>query len=162
MPLWLRTAICTVFVPGLIAGLGPWWIAHGTLRMPFDIGPLRWLGILPLLAGILVYLATAWQFGTVGHGTPAPWDAPRELVRSGLHAIVRNPMYVGVLLCIVGVAVLWQAAGLFAWAAIVGLAFHLRVLLYEEPVLRRTFGSAFEEYARRVPRWLPRLRLQSK
>jgi protein-S-isoprenylcysteine O-methyltransferase Ste14 len=162
LPLWLRSAIFTVFVPGVVAGLVPWWIANGTTSLSFDAGPFRWLGLVPLLAGVLVYLATAWQFGAVGRGTPAPWDAPRELVRSGLHNRVRNPMYIGVLLCLLGLGLLWQAAALFGYLALVWLAFHLRVLLYEEPVLRRTFGTAFEQYAARVPRWWPRLRMHAK
>jgi protein-S-isoprenylcysteine O-methyltransferase Ste14 len=142
MPLWLRSAGFTVFVPGVVAGLLPWWIANGSERLAFDIGPLRWIGLLPLAAGILVYLATTWQFGVVGRGTPAPWDAPRKLVRSGLHARVRNPMYLGVLLCIAGEALIWQAGELFIYLAVAWLAFHLRVLWFEEPVLRRSFGAA--------------------
>jgi len=161
MPLWLRSAIFTVFVPGSIAGMVPWWIATATLRMPVDVGPLRWLGLVPLIAGILIYLVTTWQFGAVGRGTPAPWDAPRQLVRTGLHARVRNPMYIGVLLCILGEALLWQAGGVLAYMAAIWLAFHLRVLLYEEPVLRRTFGVVFEKYAAEVPRWWPRLQTRA-
>jgi len=158
MPLWLRSAIFTVTVPGLVAGGVPWWIARDAGRLAFDVGRLRWLGLLPLAAGIAVYFATTLRFGTAGHGTPAPWDAPRKLVRSGLHARVRNPMYIGVLLCILGEAVLWQSGELGIYLAVVWLAFHLRVLVYEEPVLRRSFGAEFEEYAARVPRWWPRAR----
>ena len=36
------------------------------------------------------------------------------------------------------------------------LAFHVFVLLYEEPTLRATFGAEYDAYCRRVPRWLPR------
>ena len=43
------------------------------------------------------------------------------------------------------------------YAACVALVFHLFVLFYEEPHLRRRFGTEYEEYQRRVPRWLPRL-----
>jgi protein-S-isoprenylcysteine O-methyltransferase Ste14 len=43
--------------------------------------------------------------------------------------------------------------GLIVWAA-----FHAFVTLYEEPVLRRTFGAGYDTYRANVPRWLPRLR----
>ena len=42
------------------------------------------------------------------------------------------------------------------YAVAVGGAFHLFATLYEEPYLRRTFGAAYEDYCRVVPRWIPR------
>jgi len=156
MPLWLRSAIFTLFFPGSVAGLVPYLLATGVHRMPLSLGPGRWLGLLLFGLGVITYAATTWQFGTVGRGTPAPWDAPRDLVRTGLHAWVRNPMYLGVLLCILGEALLWQAGILILYAGVVWGVFHLRVVTYEEPVLRRTFGAVFDAYAGRVPRWLPR------
>jgi protein-S-isoprenylcysteine O-methyltransferase Ste14 len=35
---------------------------------------------------------------------------------------------------------------------------HLFVMFYEEPTLRRQFGESYDEYRRRVPRWIPKLR----
>ncbi len=156
MPLWFRSLVFTLVFPGTVAGLVPYLLGAGAHSLPLSLGPTRWLGLLILGLGVITYAATTWQFGTVGRGTPAPWDAPRELVHSGLHAWVRNPMYLGVLLCILGEATLWQAGVLFLYAIIVWGVFHLRVVTYEEPVLRRTFGDAFDSYAARVPRWLPR------
>jgi protein-S-isoprenylcysteine O-methyltransferase Ste14 len=49
----------------------------------------------------------------------------------------------------------WIGA-LLGYTAAVALAFHLFVVLYEEPHLRRKFGRDYEDYCRRVPRWLPR------
>jgi len=156
MPLWFRSAIFTLFFPGSVAGLVPYLLATGSHRLTLSLGPIRWLGLPIFALGLMVYLSTTWHFGTVGRGTPAPWDAPRELVRTGLHAWVRNPMYLGVLLCILGEAMLWQSGMLFVYTIIVWGVFHLRVLTYEEPVLRRTFGAGFDAYVERVPRWVPR------
>jgi protein-S-isoprenylcysteine O-methyltransferase Ste14 len=158
MPLWLRSVIATVILPGTAAVLVPWWIVSDPPRLPIAIGETRVLGILPLAAGVLIYLATTYQFAAYGRGTPAPWDAPRRLVRSGLHAWVRNPMYIGVLLVIVGEAIIWQSGDLLVYAALLWTAFHVRVLLFEEPTLRRTFGSDFDAYVATVPRWFPRRR----
>jgi protein-S-isoprenylcysteine O-methyltransferase Ste14 len=156
LPIWLRSAIFTLVFPGTVAGVVPYILVTGSHRLPLQLGPVRWLGLVPFGLGLVTYAATTWQFGSVGRGTPAPWDAPRELVRSGLHAWVRNPMYLGVLLCILGEGMLWQAGILLPYGVVVWLVFHLRVLTYEEPVLCHTFGATFEAYQARVPRWLPR------
>lgn len=156
MPLWLRSALFTVCVPGTVAGFVPCALATSSWRIPLDLGALRWLGAVPLALGILVYVATAWQFVVEGRGTPGPWDPPEELVRSGLHAWVRNPMYIGVLLVILGEALLWQSGALVAYFIAIWTVFHLRVLWYEEPTLQRSFGAAFDAYRARVPRWIPR------
>ena len=63
----------------------------------------------------------------------------------------------GVLGLIVGQGLLFASASVLVHAAVMALAFHLFVVLYEEPHLRRKFGTEYEEYQRRVPRWLPRL-----
>jgi protein-S-isoprenylcysteine O-methyltransferase Ste14 len=44
------------------------------------------------------------------------------------------------------------------WAAVIGLVFHLFVVLYEEPHLRKLFGADYDAYRRAVPRWIPLLR----
>jgi protein-S-isoprenylcysteine O-methyltransferase Ste14 len=45
---------------------------------------------------------------------------------------------------------------LVAWAAVVPVAFHLFVVIYEEPTLKRIFGEDYEDYRRDVGRWVPR------
>ena len=156
VPIWLRSVIFTLLLPGLIAGYAPYWLVTGSTPMPLDLGVFRWLGLLPLGLGLVMYLNTTWHFGAEGRGTPAPWDPPRQLVTSALHAWVRNPMYLGVLSCILGEAFLWQAGVLFVYCPLIWLLFHVRVLVYEEPVLKREFGAAFDAYVARVPRWVPR------
>jgi protein-S-isoprenylcysteine O-methyltransferase Ste14 len=59
---------------------------------------------------------------------------------------------------LVGQGLLFGNVDLLGYAAIIGIAFHLFVVWYEEPTLRRTFGEEYEDYCRRVPRWVPRLR----
>jgi protein-S-isoprenylcysteine O-methyltransferase Ste14 len=63
-------------------------------------------------------------------------------------------MYVSVALILLGWAISFGSGALLAYALLVGLAFHLRVVLAEEPYLARTHGEAWREYAARVPRWL--------
>ena len=91
-----------------------------------------------------------------GRGTPALYDPPRELVVAGLYRYVRNPQYVGVVLVIVGEALLTGMVVLFGYAALMAIGYHLFVRYYEEPTLGRLFGEAYARYREAVPRWLPR------
>lgn len=133
----------------------PAWIARSSYRHPVALGPLCWAGLLPLAAGITVLLFTIRDFFAIGRGTLAPWDAPQELVQRRLYGRVRNPMYLGVLATVAGETLLWSSAGLLLYLLLLALAFHLRVVLYEEPALTRQFGAGFTAYAARVPRWIP-------
>ena len=62
---------------------------------------------------------------------------------------------------ILGWALLFRAPELLAYALGVGACFHLFIVLYEEPHLRRSFGSEYDRYRSRVGRWLPRPRSSS-
>jgi len=91
-------------------------------------------------------------------GTPAPIDAPRVLVIKGLYRYVRNPMYVGVLCLIASQALFWRSYPILVYMIFIVACFHLFVIAYEEGHLKHVFGEQYEEYCKRVPRWLPRLR----
>ena len=100
------------------------------------------------------------NFVLVGRGTPAPFDAPRRLVISGPYCYVRNPMYVGGLLFLIGYALLFvEFSTALVWYAL-GLivAVNLFILFYEEPTLKHRFNGDYEEYCRNVHRWIPRIR----
>lgn len=155
----LKTAIFTILVPGTVTVLLPYVLLSAYFAAHrCNLGPLYLVGFVPLLLGISVYLWCAWDFSIIGKGTPAPIDPPKALVQRGLYRFSRNPMYVGVLLILAGEAVLFRSPFLAAYAALFWLFFHLVVIGYEEPVLRRKFGSAYDEYINRVPRWFPKLR----
>ncbi|AIY39916.1 hypothetical protein LT85_0756 [Collimonas arenae] len=65
-------------------------------------------------------------------------------------------MYIAVTAILLGWALSFALTALYVYAVIVALAFHLRVVLVEEPWLAITHGAAWDEYANRVPRWLLR------
>jgi protein-S-isoprenylcysteine O-methyltransferase Ste14 len=155
MPVWFRAAVFVLLVPGSVAGWIPWSIARGDGAPPAGAFALGWAGGLLLALGWAILLWCTRDFVQRGRGTPAPYDPPRALVTAGLYRVVRNPMYVGVVLAIGGIALWhWSGRALF-YGACVALAFHLRVVLVEEPKLGREFGTAFDAYRRAVPRWLP-------
>jgi protein-S-isoprenylcysteine O-methyltransferase Ste14 len=66
-------------------------------------------------------------------------------------------MYIGAGLALVGASLFYQSLVLLGYAAAFLLATHGFVVLYEEPTLRRTFGTDYEVYCRRVRRWWPRM-----
>ena len=97
------------------------------------------------------------QFVKAG-GTPMPIAPTQRLVVTGFNRYVRNPMYVGLLVAILGQAVLFGSRALVVYAAIVCSAVASFVHWYEEPTLVRQYGSEYEEYRRNVPAWISRWR----
>ena len=153
MALLVKNLIFTVLVPGTVAVYVPLLMARD--RSPAS-GATFVIGLALLVAGIAIYAWCVWDFATFGRGTPAPIDAPKNLVVRGLYRYTRNPMYVGVLTVILGWATLFGAANLALYALVVGTCFHLFIVLYEERHLRAEFGSQYEAYCSQVSRWLPR------
>ena len=152
--LFLKNFLFTILVPGTATVYIPYLILAGEDRS-IAWGAQELLALLPLALGLAVYLRCVWAFATVGRGTPAPIDPPRRLVVEGLYRYVRNPMYVGVLLILLGEVVLFGSLPLLVYAALFFLFFHGFTVLYEEPVLRRKFGEPYERYCESVHRWLP-------
>lgn len=157
----ILTAVASLIVGALFFALWFWllpnWLGFQTGMN--HIPRWRWLAALPSVAGFAVALRCIWDFGWTGRGTPAPIVPPQRLVVVGFYRYVRNPMYVGF---ITGWICLWiifgranTAALTVASVAVVAVA--LFVPFYEEPTLRRLFGSDYDTYCRNVPRWLPRL-----
>ena len=139
-------SLWTYFVPKWIVG-----------TRAFD-GP-RPLGWIVVAIGAVVGLPCIWQFAWHGFGTPAPWDPPRQLVISGPYRYVRNPMYVGMGVALLGFAIVFpHGAVIFLGELAVAfvLVFAL-IVVYEEPTLRGLFGADYVEYCRNVRRWIPRL-----
>ena len=110
-----------------------------------------------LRVGAAIYFRCAWEFAVRGLGTPAPIAPTKYLVTTALHRYVRNPMYLGVALAIVGEAVIFRSVHILIYAALMLTIAHVFVVLYEEPTLRRQFGESYEEYRRTVPRWIPKV-----
>jgi protein-S-isoprenylcysteine O-methyltransferase Ste14 len=154
MPVWFRAFVFVVVVPGAVAGWIPWRLAGPRPASTLPAGHV--LGIPLLLLGWAGLLWGVADFVRHGRGTPGPYDPPRALVDTGLYRVVRNPMYVSVVLAIAGCA-LWRWSPAVVWYGLgVALAFHLMVVGYEEPHLGHLFGASYASYRARVPRWLPR------
>lgn len=155
----LGSAFFLVIAPGSVAGLVPWWISRWRLQAPLlSVAPIRVVGVLLIAAGLPVLLDSFARFALQGLGTPAPMFPTRHLVVTGLYRYVRNPIYVAVVSLIVGQGLFLGHLRVLAYGAVVWLACHVFVRLYEEPTLRSTFGAEYDAFRANVPRWIPRLR----
>ena len=146
--LFLKALFAFLVLPGIVAFAVPLF-----LLKPADTTPF-WPGALIVGAGTALLVRCVREFYVAGRGTLAPWSPPKQLVTSGPYRWSRNPMYIGVLLILVGWAVGFRSRGLGVYAAIVAIAFHVRVLVAEEPWQSRTFGEDWNNYKSAVPRWL--------
>jgi len=152
----LKSLFFLILVPGLFVGYLP--LAFLLTGPQNQTGFLSYLAVPLWPIGGLIILWCFWDFLIKGKGTPAPIDPPRALVVTGLYNYVRNPMYVGVEIMLIAHFLWFGFWSLLAYAAFFFLAFHTFILLYEEPTLKKKFGAAYEDYLKRVPRWIPRLR----
>jgi protein-S-isoprenylcysteine O-methyltransferase Ste14 len=152
------SAVFFLAAPGVVAGLIPWLLTRWQAREPLPYwAPMRVLGGILLVAGLIALIRAFVRFVMEGLGTPAPIAAPERLVVGGVYRYVRNPMYVAVLAAIVGQALLLGRLGLLLYAAAAWLLVAGFVRWYEEPTLTRRFGEDYEAYRRAVPAWWPRL-----
>jgi len=146
--LFWRALFAFLALPGVVALLVPWLMTRSTAA------PLRDVALVPLSLGALLLAWCVREFYVAGRGTLAPWSPPRALVTTGLYRFSRNPMYVAVLLILVGWAVGYSSRALWIYTACVAVAFQLRVVFGEEPWLARTQGEQWTAYRARVRRWL--------
>ena len=135
----LGTILFVALVPGTIVGFVPYRLSGWRLAPPL-LGwtATRWIGVGFLLLGLPLFVTFLGRFVREGHGTPAPVAAPM----------------------VIGQGLLFASKPILAYAAGLALAFHLFVVLYEEPTLRARFGEEYASYCRRVPRWIPRWRFE--
>lgn len=144
----LRSTLSFAALPGIVAYIVPLVVLRPVARGP------RPSGLCVASLGTIILLWCVHAFYRRGRGTLAPWDPPAALVVSGLYRYSRNPMYVGVLLVLAGWALAWGSWPLTVYLAFVAIAFHMRVVLAEEPWLAATFGEQWQVYRKSVPRWL--------
>jgi protein-S-isoprenylcysteine O-methyltransferase Ste14 len=141
--LWVWLASLVRRFDPLIGGAPPAWLR-----------PLGWI-LLP--AGAMTGLTCVILFLTTGRGTPAPFDPPKVFVATGPYRYVRNPMYVGAILALIGGGLALRSVSILALAGAFWALSHLMVVLNEEPALERRFGASFVRYKGQVRRWLPRI-----
>lgn len=151
----LRRALPAVALPVVVVVVVPAvllvTVATGWTLGP---GPLTTAGIFAIAGGFLVAIWSVSELVSEGRSSPSPADEPAELVTTGPYTLSRNPMYLAVVVLLVGEALFFGVAALAVYAALVAAGFHLLVTRYEEPALRERFGEDYEAYCEETPRWL--------
>ena len=90
----------------------------------------------------------------MGGGGPGLSNPPERIVDSGIYAYTRNPMYLGHLIFMAGLAItFWSLAALVL--LVVHLPWYQRRVLGDEAHLKTLFGQGYVDYAARVKRWIP-------
>ena len=147
-----------VAVGGTFGCLLPYLLDYWHFHEPLPYwGIARAAGVALIAVGLVPIVDSFIEFFRA-EGTPVPVASPPRLVVSGFYRYVRNPIYVGFVIVLLGQALLFGSAGLLEYALIAWCVAAAAVRWYEEPRLARAFGAEYQEYRRAVPAWLPRLR----
>ena len=114
----------------------------------------------PIIAiGLFLMIWSVLNFVRV-KGTPVPFNPPPKLVTTGPYAHVRNPMLTGVFVLLFGLGVLLRSISLVSIFTPVFILFNVWELkAVEERELERRLGEDYVEYKKRVPMFIPRLKV---
>ena len=142
-----------IYLGGLILGYAIWWF------WPVPIAPGEWsftiriAGGVAVLLGLWVGLSAVTVFRRIGED-PNPMAPTNALTFEGPYRFTRNPMYVGMALLQVGLALAGNA--LWPLVALVPVLWIVRteVIDKEEQYLERKFGQQYRDYKARVRRWI--------
>jgi protein-S-isoprenylcysteine O-methyltransferase Ste14 len=115
--------------------------------------PWNFLGILPLLFGLLVNFIVDRAFKK-HRTTVKPFEKSTALITSGVFRFSRNPMYLGFVLILMGIATLMGS--LTPYIVVLGFAILMDIIFIraEEQMLQSTFGEDWMEYKKKVRRWI--------
>lgn len=162
MRLAIEAALATILVPGVAVFLVPYLILsqEPAAGPRFDLIGISGAVLVLVGAGMMVWVSAS--FVVRGKGTPIPIDPPRNFVAHGLFRYVRNPMYVGALLVVIGETMLFRSLRLGVYALGLWLLLHSFLVAFEEPQLLRRFGQTYSDYCASTPRWIPRRRSKAR
>ncbi|MCY3689203.1 MAG: isoprenylcysteine carboxylmethyltransferase family protein [Gammaproteobacteria bacterium] len=111
------------------------------------------LGAILILLGLASAISAAGLFRKADTGI-VPFSEATALVTSGAFRFSRNPMYLGMVLVLLGAALATGSAVGLLVAPVFMLIIQYRFILDEERMMREVFGKEFEDYRRRVRRWI--------
>ena len=121
----------------------------------YKIVPMPWnvLGVIPLACGIALNLVADRAFHQA-QTTVKPFEQSAALITSGVFRITRNPMYLGYILILVGVALIVRSLTPYAVIPVFAILMDRVFIRVEEQMLEENFGQSWLEYAKKVRRWL--------
>ena len=143
-------------LPLTVIVLIPWILrcfAHEPFVWQGSLG--QWGGAWLIANGLGLAAWCVNLFNVQGQGTPLPFDPPKRFVVKGPYRFLRNPMMLGMMLILVGEALVVASWVLLGYALVLAALAHLFIVCWEEPDLVRRFGPLYCEYRQQVPRWIP-------
>lgn len=166
-PFALRSALYTfgflLLILGVVSAvfdlLGEMSLGRATIGQNiwnFWLGFRHLVGMAVFTIGLAAYLFCSIWLIYFGKGPHVEFDPPKVFVATGPYRWVRNPVVITLLVTVLGEAIFLGSIGI-AVLLLLGLPVaHYQVTRVEEPRLAKRFGVSYEEYCRRVPRWIPR------
>ena len=115
--------------------------------------PVTLTGLGPICAGVALNIAADRAFKALGT-TVRPFERSKALVTTGVFALSRNPMYLGMVLILLGAALLLGTLTPFVVVVLFAILLDVRFIRAEERMLAEAFGDDWCAYRRRVRRWL--------
>jgi len=135
----------------VIAGLALNWLVPLPF-LPADL-PAGWLGAMVIVLALALF---AWAIVTITRaGSNVPTNRPTTtIVESGPYRFTRNPVYLGMFLGLIGLAIAFENLWLLMMLVAFALVIRYGVVPREEAYLERKFGNVYRGYRSRVRRWL--------
>jgi protein-S-isoprenylcysteine O-methyltransferase Ste14 len=135
----------------VIAGLALNWFVPLSF-LPADL-PAGWLGAIVFVFALALF---AWAIVTITRAdSNVPTNLPTTtLVESGPYRFTRNPIYLGMFLGLIGLAIAFDNLWLLMMLVPFALVIRYGVVAREEAYLERKFGDIYRGYCSRVRRWL--------
>ena len=115
--------------------------------------PWHLLGLIPLALGVVANLSADGAFRRAAT-TVKPYEEPSALIEAGAFRVTRNPMYLGFVLILLGVAALLRAAAPFVVVPAFAILMDRGYIAHEERALAERFGPRWEAYRGATRRWL--------
>ncbi len=156
--IFIKTLAHTLLIPGSVLVFVPYLLVRERDPTLLELDAWQLAGAVWIIVGIVIGSWCTFDFMIRGRGTPNPLDPPKLLVQLGFYRYVRNPGYVSVAFILLGETLFFRSVSVAIYAAVLLVGIHLLVVLYEEPILRQRYHESYDEYCRRVPRWIPRIR----
>ena len=142
-PLWFLLAIVLAVVMGWVWPRDPWFG-----------GVLRWILAAGSLAGGVYFTGSALKVFRGMDQDPKPWMPTPAITSDGPYGITRNPMYLGLVMLVVGIGHLIGNGWFSITAVLAAIAVQKTAIEPEEAYLERKFGDTYRDYKRKVRRWV--------
>ena len=130
----------------------------GALHFLFPVTkiiPPPWnpFGIVPLVLGVVINIIADKAFHEA-NTTIKPFEESTALITNGVFRVSRNPMYLGFVLVLIGIAILVRSLTPYAIIPIFAVLMDKVFIKVEERMLAEQFGAAWLEYEKKTRRWV--------